>query len=285
MNNNCLLRIGAHLPIGKGLKHTADEAVSKEVEAIQIFLRNPRGRGTKKLTEEEVGYFQEKLAKHVIYPLVVHIPYICNPAADKEELYQFAHEIVREDLARCDIIGADFLVLHPGSYTTSSLDKGITKIINLVNNILDDYNGKTMLLLETMAGQGTEVGSNFKELNQILNGINRSDKVGICYDTCHTFAAGYDCTNKGALDKVLADIDATFGRERIKLVHANDSAKELGSRRDRHAPIGEGFIGLDGFTALMSNEFFNQIPFVLETPFDNIDKDINTLKLIRKSCD
>ncbi|MDD2420896.1 MAG: deoxyribonuclease IV [Heliobacteriaceae bacterium] len=274
-------RIGAHLPIGKGLKHTVDEAVTKGLDGFQIFVRNPRGRGARKLTAAETDYFKATVKAHNIDPVVVHIPYICNPAAAKDDLYEFARQVVKEDLERCDLIGADYLVLHPGSYTTSSPEQGIARIAGLLNDTLDQYAGSVTVLLETMSGQGTELGKNFTELNQILELIRNRKHIGVCLDTCHVFAAGYDVRSEAGIAAIMEEVDNTCGRSSVKLVHSNDSQKELGSKRDRHAHIGEGFIGLAGFKRLISHEFFRTLPFILETPFGQIDKDIAVLKELR----
>ena len=273
--------IGAHLSVGKGLKATADEAVARGLEAVQIFLRNPRGSGARKLTAEETAYFINIFKENQIGPVVVHIPYICNPAAAKPEVYEFALQVVTEDLARCSLIDADYLVLHPGSYTTSSPAAGIDKVSNLLNQVLEKHTGRTRILLETMAGQGTEIGSNFDELKQILDKVEQSDKVGICYDTCHTFAAGYDCSNQAGIDNILLQMQASFGQDKIYLVHANDSMKELGAARDRHTHIGQGFIGTQGFKTLLSSPFFAKFPFILETPLEGVGEDIKILKQLR----
>lgn len=274
-------RIGAHLPVGKGLKNTADEAAARGLEALQIFVRNPRGRGARTFTEEELDYFKRAVRDHDIDPVVVHIPYICNPAAAKDELYAFARQVVEEDLSRCALIGAAYLVLHPGSYTTSTLEQGIEKIAGLLNGILDNYGGDVTVCLETMAGQGTEIGRNFTELNTIIELLHNKSRVGVCLDTCHVFAAGYDVGSEAGVARVMEEIDRTFGRDRIKMIHSNDSQKELGSKRDRHAHIGDGFIGSDGFKRLLHHDFWGSFPFILETPFAGIDRDIAVLKDLR----
>jgi deoxyribonuclease-4 len=275
-----LPRIGAHLPIGKGLMATADDAVSKELEAIQIFIRNPRGRGARKLTDQEVDYFNQTMADNDISPVVVHIPYVCNPAAARDDLYNYAYEVITGDIERARLIKADYIVLHPGSFTDTSLDEGIDRVSALMNRILDGYEGPT-LLLETMSGQGTEIGKNFQELNQILQNITNKNNIGICFDTCHTFAAGYNCADPEGVEKICQEAEAIIGREKIRLIHANDSLKELGEHRDRHTHIGEGFIGITGFENLMAHDFFRQIPFILETPMEGIEKDIKLLKAAR----
>lgn len=278
---NKLPRIGAHLPIGKGLKHTGDEAVARGLEALQIFVRNPRGRGARTFTEEEMDYFKKTLRDHSISPVVVHIPYICNPAAAKDDLYEFARQVVQEDLERCDLIEADYLVLHPGSYTTSSVEQGIERVAALLNGVLDNYSGKVTVCLETMAGQGTEIGRSFAELQAIIDLIANKEQMGVCLDTCHVFAAGYDVSSDEGIARVLQEIDQTIGRGSIKFIHSNDCQKELGSKRDRHAHIGDGSIGAEGFKRLMDHEFFKNLAFILETPFEEIDRDIATLKGLR----
>lgn len=274
-------RIGAHLPVGKGLQFTADQAAALGLEALQIFIRNPRGRGARQYSQDELKKFNSILQDNDIGPVVVHIPYICNPAAAKDDLYEYACEVVAQDLERCRLVNAKFLVLHPGSYTTSSAEEGIERIAALINRVLHEYEGDTCLLLETMAGQGTEIGKNWEELSLILQQVTCEDRIGICYDTCHTYAAGYDCTNAEGIARVLTEIDNTIGLNQVKLVHANDSAKGLGSHRDRHEHIGQGMIGNTGFRLLMANSFFQSIPFILETPVEAISQDIELLKQIR----
>lgn len=270
------------MSIGKGLKATADEAVAKGLETLQIFLRNPRGRGARNLTAAETDYFIHTLKEKQIGPVVVHIPYVCNPAAVKPEVYEYALQVVTEDLARCDLIEADFLVMHPGSYTTASPAEGIENVSNLLNQALQNHQGKTRILLETMAGQGTEIGRSFEELQQIMDKIIYKDKIGICYDTCHTYAAGYDCTTAEGIAAIIKAMNESFGQDKVFLVHANDSMKELGANRDRHSHIGQGFIGIKGFEALLADPYFSQFPFILETPREGVEEDISRLKRLRK---
>lgn len=278
-----MARIGAHLGIGRGLEHTADQAVAMRLECLQIFLRNPRGYKARQLKENELSYFKATLATHHISPLAVHVSYICNPAAVDPGLYELARSIISEDLARCQQIGADYLVLHPGSYTSSTAPEGLVRVANLLNQVLmDDEPGTVKVLLETMSGQGTELGRDFSQLNEILEMIERSERVGICYDTCHTYAAGNDCSSKAGLEMILQQIDRSFGRERVKLVHANDCQTVLGSHRDRHAHIGAGYIGRAGFAELMSHPFWGALPMIVETPLEGLQHDIENLKQLRQ---
>ncbi len=274
--------IGAHLGIGKGLKHTAGQAIEMQLECMQFFLRNPRGSKARQLKDSELSYFKSKLAAHSIGPLVVHVSYICNPAAADPHLYDLAGAIVAEDLQRCAQIGADYLVLHPGSFTSSSAPQAITRVAQLLNQVLKRDSSLVTVLLETMSGQGTEVGRDFTELHEIMEMVELKDRIGICYDTCHTYAAGYDCSNRAGLEQILHDIDCSFGRERIKLLHANDCQTALGSHRDRHAHVGQGFIGLDGFAELLSHPFWGKLPIIVETPLEGQQEDIIELKRLRQ---
>lgn len=274
--------IGAHLGIGRGLKHTADQAIAMQLECLQIFLRNPRGSKARHLGDNELSYFKSTLAAHHISPLAVHVSYVCNPAAADPGLYQLARSIVAEDLARCQQVGADYLILHPGSYTSSSAPEGLVRVADLLNHVLEDAPDTAQVLLETMSGQGTELGRDFNELHEILKMIECSQRVGICYDTCHTYAAGYDCSSKNGLEIILQQIDRSFGRERIKMVHANDCLSALGSRRDRHAHIGLGSIGRAGFAEFMSHPFWGRLPMIVETPPEGLQQDIESLKQLRQ---
>jgi len=276
-------RIGAHLPVGKGLKYTADEARRLGLEALQVFLRNPRGAKARELDEEEVAYFRETVRDLGLFPVVVHIPYISNPAASKENLYQLAYQVIAEDLARCDVIGADYLVLHPGAYTTSSREAGMARLVDLLNRILDGYVGSTKVLVETMSGQGSELGGSLEEMSFILGGVTQASRIGVCLDTCHLYAAGYDLATPEGIEVTREKLEKTIGLERVRLVHANDSTRELGSRRDRHAHVGEGFIGEEGFRLLCHHPFFSKLPFILETPYAGVARDVETLKRLRDS--
>lgn len=278
-----LPRIGAHLPVSKGLRHVIDEAQVMGLEALQIFLRNPRGMKARELSSSEIEYFQEKANNLDISPIAVHIPYICNPASVKEDIYQLAHRVITEDLARCDIINADYLVLHPGSYTVSSPDKAINRLIELLKRVLEGYRGTTEILIETMSGQGSEIGRNFEEIGQILKGVGEHPRVGVCLDTCHLFAAGYNIADAQGLKSTLEELSAYVGTDKVRMVHVNDSLGDLGSKKDRHAHIGQGKIGERGFYVLCQHPFLRRFPFVLETEYSGIPRDVEVLKRLRSS--
>jgi len=274
-------RIGAHLPVGKGLLKTAAQAKELGLEALQIFLRNPRGTAARKLGEEEVLGFKRELLAANIDPVVVHIPYISNPASVKPDLYALAARIISEDLSRCDLIGARYLVLHPGSSTGSNVQDSLLRLAHLLEEVLDSYQGEAQLLLETMAGQGSEIGRSFEEFKIVFDNCRRAEKLGICFDTCHTLAAGYNLKTAEGIEAVTSEVANLFGKEVIKVVHVNDSQGALGSHRDRHAPIGQGELGKEALRLIMHQPIFNNIPFILETPIETIAADVEIIKKLR----
>lgn len=274
-------RLGVHLSIGKGLEVTAKNAAEMELETFQIFLRNPRGVGSRVWKTSEVTQFKETMSKHNIAPVVAHIPYIVNPASSREDLYELAERIITEDLERCDTIGVAYLVLHPGSRGDSTNEEAIARLINLLNRTLEAHNGPAMILLETMSGMGKEICANLDDMRMVWQGIKNQDRLGICLDTCHMLAAGYDMATADGIAGVLEELDQKVGVQHVKVVHSNDSQRELGTRVDRHASIGTGHIGIEGFTNLMKNPILRELPFIIETP--TIHEDFQTLRTIRTS--
>lgn len=272
-------RLGCHLSIGKGLDVTAKNAARLENETFQVFLRNPRGSGFRVWEEREIQQFKDTISKHGIYPVVAHIPYIVNPASQRDDLYELAQQVITEDMSRCDIIEASYLVLHPGSRGDATTEEAIDRLITLVNNVLDGYERKAMLLIETMAGMGKEICSNFDEMKLLWQGVKHKERLGICFDTCHLFAAGYDVATPDGIKRLLDEIDSKVGLQYIKVVHSNDSQREMGSHIDRHASIGKGHIGIEGITNIMKNPVLREIPFIIETP--TVQEDLQTLREIR----
>lgn len=268
--------IGAHLPTGKGLAKTAYEAARLGLQCFQIFVRNPRGSAMRKLSAQEIEDFKSIIREAGIDPVVAHVPYISNPASVKPDLYELAERIIKEDLERCDMLGIRYLVLHPGSATGSSLLPSMERLAKLLNRVLLGYQGTTQLVIETMAGQGSEIGSRFEELKWIWDAASVTQETAICLDTCHVYAAGYDI--KEDLEGVIDSLESVFGVNAVKLVHVNDSTYGLGARRDRHAPIGEGVLGEKTMARLMTHPYFNELPFILETPLETLENDISTLR-------
>jgi deoxyribonuclease-4 len=263
------------------LVKTAAEAQKLGLEALQIFVRNPRGAAARELGAEEVNLFRSEITAANIDPVVVHIPYISNPASVKSDLYALAGRIISEDLVRCDLIGARFLVLHPGSSTGSTSQESLIRLAKLLEKVLNDYQGEAQILLETMSGQGSEIGRSFDELKMVFDNCSQAHRLGICFDTCHTFAAGYELKTVSGLDMTAEEITRLLGKEAIKVVHVNDSLSSLGSHRDRHAPIGKGELGVETIRQILRHPLFNNTPFILETPFETMAEDVEIVKSLR----
>ncbi len=223
----------------------------------------PRGGSAKAVVREDVDRFLELWDKQGYGKIVAHAPYTLNACSNKPEVRRFAREAFAEDLERMEYTPGNYYNFHPGSHVGQGEEKGITLIAELLNTCLYE-NMTTTVLLETMAGKGSELGRNFGELRAILDQTKLSEKVGICLDTCHVWDAGYDIVND--LDGVLEEFDRTIGLDRLKAVHLNDSMNGLGSHKDRHARIGEGCIGLDAFVRVINHPALRELPFILETP-------------------
>lgn len=261
-----MLTIGAHMSIAKGWDKAAESVVKMDANTMQVFSRNPRGSNFKDPSEKEREKFQ-KIREDVAFgPLLAHAPYTMNLASAKKEVYGFACQVIREDISRMDALGMELLVFHPGSHTGIGSEAGITNIVNGLNQAITGKE-KIFILLETMSGKGTEVGWRFEELREIIDRAEHPERIGVCLDTGHVFAAGYDIVND--LDGVLAEFEQVIGLERLKAIHLNDSMMPLGSRKDRHAALGEGAIGWDCLLNVLQHPKLSHLPFFLETPFDD----------------
>lgn len=277
-----MLNIGCHLSVSKGYLHMAQTAVNLDGNTFQFFTRNPRGGKAKALDINDVNAMLAFMSEHNFAPLLAHAPYTVNPGSVAAQNREFARLVFTEDLERMEHLPGNLYNFHPGSYGTSDLETGIGEVITLLNEVLKPEL-KTTVLLETMAGRGNEIGGTFEELRTILDGVELNDKMGVCLDTCHVFAAGYDIVND--LDGVLAEFDRTLGLERLKAVHLNDSLTPLGSNKDRHALLGEGDLGFDAITRIINHPKLKHLPFYLETPTDDEGhgKEIKRLRSTYKS--
>lgn len=258
-----MMWIGSHISSAKGYEAMGKQALKLGASAFAFFTRNPRGGSAKTIIREDVDRFLKLWDKQGYGKIVAHAPYTLNACSDKPEVRRFAREAFAEDLERMEYTPGNYYNFHPGSHVGQGAEKGITLIAELLNTCLYE-NMTTTVLLETMAGKGSEIGRNFGELRAILDQTKLSEKVGICLDTCHVWDAGYDIVND--LDGVLEDFDRTIGLDRLKAVHLNDSMNGLGSHKDRHARIGEGCIGLDAFVRVINHPALRELPFILETP-------------------
>lgn len=261
-----MLTIGTHMSIAKGIANTAKNTVWMEANTMQIFSRNPRGSNFKVYTPKETEQFQTIRKEHRFGPLLAHAPYTMNLASDQERVYEFACTVIREDVARMDELDIEYLVFHPGSHTGIGVERGIQNIIRGLDQAVTG-NEKITVLLETMSGKGTEIGARFEHLKAIRDGLAHPERIGICLDTCHVFAAGYDIVNE--LDKVLDEFDHVLGLGLLKAIHLNDSMMPFDSHKDRHAAFGEGLIGMEALLRVMRHPMLSGLPFYLETPLDD----------------
>ena len=262
------LLIGCHLSTSNGYTAMAADAVSIGATTFAFFTRNPRGGNARELDEGDLGAFLATLEEHGIGPLVAHAPYTYNLCSAKPETVEFARRAMREDLARMERMPGHLYNFHPGAHVKQGVDEGVRLISEDLNEVLEPGQ-RTTVLLETMAGKGTEVGRSFEELARIIEGVTHDELLGVCLDTCHVADAGYDIVHD--LDGVLDEFDRVIGLGRLRALHLNDSKNPLGSHKDRHERIGEGALGLETFRAVVTNPRLEGLPMVLETPQTSLD--------------
>lgn len=258
-----MLHIGCHLSVSQGFLHMGEEALSIGADTFQFFTRNPRGGSVRPLDTEDMAALNRLMEEHHFAPILAHAPYTLNGCSKTEKTRVFAREAMADDLRRLEYLDNCRYNFHPGSHVGQGAEAGIDFIADMLNTCM--FKGqKTTVLLETMAGKGTEVGRNFEEIAAIIEKVELQDNIGVCLDTCHVFDGGYDIVDH--LDDVLAQFDTRIGLSRLKAVHINDSKNELGSHKDRHEKIGEGHIGIEAFTRIINHPALRQLPFYLETP-------------------
>ena len=275
-----MLLLGCHLSAAKGYAYMGREAVSIGANTFQFFTRNPRGGSAKALDPEDVTRFRDFAAQAGIPVILAHAPYTLNGCSGDENVRRFARETMADDLRRMEATPGNLYNFHPGSHVGQGVEAGITLIAQMLNQTLFPEM-TTMVLLETMAGKGSEVGGRFEELREILDRVELSAKMGVCLDTCHLNDAGYDVA--GDLDGVLTAFDKVIGLERVRAVHINDSKNPLGARKDRHEKIGEGFLGLDAIVRVMTHPALRDKPFYLETP-NELDGYAREIALLKERC-
>lgn len=257
------LTIGAHLSSSKGYLSMAETAVSIGANTFQFFTRNPRGGKAKEIDPADIAAFHEFCAGHDITRILAHAPYTLNAAAADERVQDFARQTFADDLARMEHTPGQLYNFHPGSHVKQGIETGIDKIVAVLDDVLEPRQ-TTTVLLETMAGKGTEIGRAFEELAEIISRVRLADHLGVCLDTCHVWDGGYDIA--GDLDGVLDEFDRVIGLDRLRAIHLNDSKNPLGARKDRHEKIGEGCIGFDALAAVTRHPALRELPFFLETP-------------------
>lgn len=276
-----MLNIGCHLSSADGMLAMGTTATSIGANTFAFFTRNPRGGSAKPIDPQDAAALRAHMAEHGFAKLVAHAPYTLNACSGKEHTRAFAHEAMADDLVRMESLPGNFYNFHPGSHVGQGVQAGIEMIADLLNDVLAPEQ-TTKVLLETMAGKGTEVGGRFEELAAIIERVELSDHVGVCFDTCHVHDAGYDVVDD--LDGVLEEFDRVIGLDRLCAVHINDSKNPLGSHKDRHEKIGQGTIGLEAFSRIVNHPALRDKPFILETPND-LDGYAAEIKLLRDMAD
>ena len=272
-----MLRIGCRLSSAKGFLAMGKEAVNIGANTFQFFTRNPRGGSAKALDLEDIRNYLSFAEEKGIGNILAHAPYTLNACAKDEGLRKFAFETMQDDLRRLEHLPGTMYNFHPGSHVSQGAEKGIELIAEHLNRLFEEE-FSTTVLLETMAGKGSEVGRSFEELRAIMDKVDKREKLGVCLDTCHVFDGGYDVVND--LDGVLKEFDSVIGLDKLKAIHLNDSLNTLGCHKDRHAKIGEGGIGLAAMEKIINDERLRTLPFYLETPNElpGYQKEIALLK-------
>lgn len=277
-----MLRIGCHLSSSKGYLAMAETAKSIGANTFQFFTRNPRGGAAKDLDPNDIAAFLKYSEEHDIKNILAHAPYTLNAAAKDERIRDFARMTMRDDINRLEQTPGNMYNFHPGSHVGQGVEHGIELIVDILNDIITP-DQTTTILLETMAGKGSEIGGKFSELRTIIDKVNIPEKIGVCLDTCHIFDGGYNIVEN--LEETLSDFDKVIGLSKLRAIHINDSLHGFESHKDRHAKIGEGYIGLEGFDRIINHPALKNLPFFLETPneLDGYEKEIALLKSIYKN--
>lgn len=274
------MRFGAHVSIAGGIENAPLRAGELGCECFQMFTRSPRGGSPPELEDSLLEAFFLNCSEVSVSDYYVHTPYFINMASGKEELRKKSVGLVREELERSSALGAKYMMTHIGSAKDIQRNVAITNVVDSLLRVLEDYRGTTRLLLENTAGQGHTIGVSFEEISLILNRVAYDD-LGVCMDTAHMFASGYDIRTPEGVEKLVERINAEFGPGTVKLVHANDSKAEFNSGKDRHEHPGQGKIGIDCFRAMIENPFFENLDMIVEMPPFEVAKDVELLKKLR----
>ena len=270
--------IGSHISASKGFEAMGKQALKLGANTFAFFTRNPRGGKAKEIDPADVDKLLALMEEHHFGKLVAHAPYTMNLCAAKENVRNFSMEMFQDDLKRMDYLPGNYYNFHPGSHVGQGAEQGIEMIAEVLNEALFEEQ-TTTVLLETMAGKGSEVGRSFEELRRIIDLVDLDDKLGVCLDTCHIWDGGYDVVDH--LDDVLNEFDQVIGLDRLKAIHLNDSMNPLGAHKDRHEKIGQGHLGLEAITRIINHPALKELPFILETPNDD-EGYTNEIAMLRK---
>lgn len=276
-----MFTIGCHLSFSKGYRALGETALSIGANTFQFFTRSPQGGKAKALDFDDIAKLNEIIKIHGLTSILAHAPYTLNPASDKEYVRDYAELVMKDDLYRMSFIPNSLYNFHPGSHVGQGVEIGIPRIIDHLNTVLTPETS-TRVLLETMAGKGSEIGRTFEELALIIEGVHLKEKIGVCWDTCHLYDAGYDLVND--LDGVIEAFDRIIGLDYLAAIHINDSKNPFNSHKDRHEKIGQGSLGVDAFERIINHEKLRHLPFYLETPneLEGYQQEIALLKTLRK---
>ncbi|HVP96218.1 deoxyribonuclease IV [Methanoregula sp.] len=274
------VKVGVHVSIAGSLDLAVDRARDAGCDVFQMFSRNPRGWGFKPLSDEDSDLYKKKIATTGLLP-VDHMPYLPNLASPKPEIWEKSVQTLTAELDRCGRLGIPYLVTHLGHHLGDGIAGGRARVIKAVTAALESSESGTMLLLENTAGEKNSVGSSFEHIGAIIRGLPADKRIGVCFDTCHAFAAGYELRTEEGMASTLAQFDEQVGLSRLRIIHLNDTKGDRGSGLDRHEHIGMGFIGEEGFRCLLHNPVFSRLPLVCETPVDERRDDRGNIRAVR----
>ena len=271
-----------HVSIAGTIDQAVDRAVESHCDTFQIFTRNPRGWKVSNLEPEEIENFKSKSRQHKIGPVVSHMPYLPNLSSPKDDFYEKSVEALVGEVERCALLNIQYIVVHLGSHLGLGREAGLKRLVGALNSATVKVKGDLKILLENTAGQANSMGSKFEELREIIDRSRHPKRLGVCLDSCHLYAAGYDLHTSKSVKATLERFQEIVGNEELKVIHLNDSKNGLGSGLDRHEHIGMGYIGQEGFRALLHHPSIRELPLVLETPIDERRDDQENLQMVRE---
>jgi len=277
-----LIKLGVHVSIAGTIDQAADNARELGCDTFQMFTRNPRGWKFKELAAEEVAEFRRKTEAYDLKPIMSHMPYLPNLSSPKKRIYNKSLKSLSAELDRCGQLGIPYIVTHLGSHLGKGTEIGLKNIVSAINLAISENNNEVILLLENTAGTKNSMGSTFEEIKSIFDGLEEKKRAGICFDTAHAFATGYDLRTAETVNSTFARFDEVLGLNLLKVIHLNDSLFELGAGKDRHEHIGMGHIGEAGFKAIFKHQVLRELPFIMETPIDDRRGDVESMRKVRE---